>query len=59
MQQNPQGSEKLILDPDRYSTKSDEHYTLNYYVPSLDGRFVAYGVSPSGSEDAVIRTSWT
>jgi prolyl oligopeptidase len=49
-----QGSEKLILDPDRYSTKSDEHYTLNYYVPSLDGRFVAYGVSPSGSEDAVI-----
>jgi prolyl oligopeptidase len=49
-----QGSEKLILDPDRYSTKSDEHYTLDYYVPSLDGRFVAYGVSRSGSEDAVI-----
>lgn len=49
-----QGPEKLILDPDRYSTKSDEHYTLNYYAPSLDGRFVAYGISPSGSEDAVI-----
>src|SRR5271169_2540239 len=49
-----QGTEKLILDPDRYSTKSDEHYTLNYYAPSLDGRYVAYGISPSGSEDAVI-----
>ena len=49
-----QGPEKLILDPDRFSTKSDEHYTLNYYAPSLDGRFVAYGISPSGSEDAVI-----
>jgi prolyl oligopeptidase len=50
-----QGPEKLILDPDRYSTKSDEHYTLNYYAPSLDGQFVAHGISPSGSEDAVIR----
>jgi prolyl oligopeptidase len=49
-----QGHEKLILDPDKRSTKSDEHYTLNYYSPSLDGRFVAYGISPSGSEDAVI-----
>jgi len=49
-----QGPEKLILDPDKRSTKSDEHYTLNYYSPSLDGRFVAYGISPSGSEDAVI-----
>jgi prolyl oligopeptidase len=49
-----QGHEKLILDPDRYSTKSDEHYTLNYYAPSLDGRFLVYGISPSGSEDAVI-----
>ena len=49
-----QGPEKLILDPGRYSTKSDSHYTLSYYAPSLDGRFVAYGISPSGSEDAVI-----
>jgi Prolyl oligopeptidase, N-terminal beta-propeller domain len=35
-------------------SKPGEHYTLNYYVPSLDGPYVAYGVSPSGSEDAVI-----
>ena len=49
-----QGPEALLLDPDKYVTKPGEHYTLNYYVPSLNGRFMAYGVSPSGSEDAVI-----
>ena len=49
-----QGREKLLLDPDKYVTKPGEHYALNYYVPSLDGRYIAYGVSPSGSEDAVI-----
>jgi len=49
-----QGSEKLLLDPDKYSTKPGQHYVINYYAPSLDGRYVAYGVSPSGTEDAVI-----
>lgn len=48
------GKERLLLDPDKYATNPDEHYSLNYYVPSLDGAYVAYGVSPSGSEDAVI-----
>jgi prolyl oligopeptidase len=42
------------VDPNRYITKAGEHFTLNYYLPSYDGRYVAYGVSPSGSEDAVI-----
>jgi prolyl oligopeptidase len=49
-----QGPEKVLVDPDKYVSKPGEHYTLNYYVPSLDGLYVAYGVSPSGSEDAVI-----
>jgi len=48
------GPELLRLDPDKYVTKPDEHYSLTYYAPSLDGSFIAYGVSPSGSEDAVI-----
>ena len=50
----PQGPERLLVDPNKYVMKPDEHYTLNYYVPSFEGRYVAYGVSPSGSEDAVI-----
>lgn len=49
-----QGQDQLLVDPNRYSTEPNQHFTLNYYVPSYDGRYVAYGVSPSGSEDAVI-----
>lgn len=49
-----QGPESLLIDPDKYATKTGEHYSLNYYFPSLDGRYIAFGISPSGSEDAVI-----
>jgi len=49
-----EGRDQLLVDPDRYSTKPGEHFTLNYYFPTYDGRYVAFGVSPSGSEDAVI-----
>jgi prolyl oligopeptidase len=48
------GPEKLLIDPDRFAKDPGTHFTLSYYVPSPDARFVAYGVSPSGSEDAVI-----
>lgn len=48
------GSERLLVDPGRFVTAPGTHYSLNYYVPSYDGRYVAYGVSPGGSEDAVI-----
>jgi len=48
------GSERLLVDPNQYAAKPGEHFTLDYYAPSYDGRYVAYGVSPSGSEDAVI-----
>jgi prolyl oligopeptidase len=48
------GAEKLLVDPDRFVKEPGTHYTLDYYSPSLDGRYVAYGIAPSGSEDAVI-----
>lgn len=48
------GAEKLLVDPARFVTAPGSHYSLNYYVPSYDGHYVAYGVSPGGSEDAVI-----
>jgi prolyl oligopeptidase len=46
--------ERLLLDPDKLETAPGKHVTINYFVPSLDGRFVAYGISEGGSEDAVI-----
>jgi len=48
------GNEKLLVDPGKFVTAPGTHYSLNYYVPSYDGRYVAYGASPGGSEDAVI-----
>ena len=48
------GNEKLLVDPGKFVTLSGTHYSLDYYVPSYDGHYVAYGVSPGGSEDAVI-----
>ena len=48
------GKEKLLVDPGKFVVTAGTHYSLNYYVPSYDGRYVAYGVSPGGSEDAVI-----
>jgi prolyl oligopeptidase len=48
------GPEKLLIDPGTFVKQPGTHYSLDYYVPSLDGRYVAYGISPGGSEDAVI-----
>ena len=48
------GREKLLVDPEKFVKEPGTHYSLNYYVPSLNGHFVAYGISPGGSEDAVI-----
>ena len=42
------GQDQVLVDPNRYSTEPGQHFTLNYYVPSYDGRYVGYGVSPAG-----------
>jgi prolyl oligopeptidase len=47
------GPERLLIDPET-RTQGDTHYALNYWVASPDGRYVAYGISPAGSENAVI-----
>ena len=47
------GVDRLILDPTGRDT-GDVHHSIDYVAPSLDGRYLAYGVSSSGSEDSVI-----
>jgi prolyl oligopeptidase len=47
------GAERLLLDPEA-RTKGDVHYSVNYWNASPDGKYVLYGISPSGSENAVI-----
>jgi prolyl oligopeptidase len=51
---NADGSgERLLVDPQRLAT-AGKHYTINYFLPSLDGRYVAYGIAEGGSEASVI-----
>jgi prolyl oligopeptidase len=48
------GAERVLIDPDKLATKPGQHFTINYFLPSLDDKYVAYGISEGGSEDAVL-----
>lgn len=47
------GVDKLVIDPET-RTKGDVHYSLNYWNASPDGKWIVYGMSAAGSENAVI-----
>ena len=53
------GAERLLVDPERLARDegkpADEHYSISFVCPSPDGRYVAYGVEASGSEQSVLR----
>lgn len=51
---NVDGSgERVLVDPQSLAVPG-KHYTINYFLPSLDGKHVAYGISEGGSEAEVI-----
>ncbi len=43
-------SEKVVFDPNAASSKGS--VAVDFYVPSLDGKYVAAALSENGSEDA-------
>jgi prolyl oligopeptidase len=47
-------SERLLVDPEKLTTPDGKHFSIDYFSPSLDGRYVAYGISPGGSEESVL-----
>lgn len=47
--------ERLLVDPAKFAMPGGPHYAISYYGISEDGRYVAAGISPAGSEDAVLR----
>ena len=47
------GEERLLVDPIKLGT-AQTHYSIDWFSSSLDGRLVAYGVSPGGSEDSTL-----
>lgn len=54
MREGLTGAEKLVLEPERFARDSAPA-AIDWFVPSPDGRHVAYGVSFGGSEDSVLR----
>ena len=46
--------ERLLVDPEKLTTPDGKHYSIDYFQPSLDGKYVAYGISPGGSEESVL-----
>jgi prolyl oligopeptidase len=50
----PSAPERLLVDPEKLTTAEGKHFSIDYFQPSLDGKYVAYGISPGGSEESVI-----
>ena len=46
--------ERLLVDPEKMTTPDGKHFSIDYFQPSLDGKNVAYGVSPGGSEESIM-----
>ena len=44
---------RLLIDPDALA-RPGATFSIDYYTPSLDGKLVAYGLSPRGSEASVL-----
>lgn len=48
------GAERVLIDPEKMTTADGKHSSIDYFQPSLDGKYVAYGISVGGSEDSVL-----
>lgn len=48
------GTEVLLIDPTTMKGDGGVHISLDWWVPSPDGRHVVYGLSPAGSENSVL-----
>ena len=46
------GAERLLVDPEALQAATGIPHAVNYFVPSWDGKYLAYGISAGGSEDA-------
>jgi prolyl oligopeptidase len=51
---NLSAPERLLVDPEKLTTAEGKHYSIDYFQPSINGEYVAYGISPGGSEESVL-----
>jgi len=54
MRDQDSGADRVVLDPNKI-TQDGHHVSIDQFAPSQDGRYVAVGISPSGSEEDVLR----
>jgi prolyl oligopeptidase len=54
MRRGENGEEVLLVDPEVLQKSTGKPHAINYFTPSPDGRYVAYGISAGGSEAAVL-----
>jgi prolyl oligopeptidase len=52
MRQGLSGAERVLVDPEAETARTGVPHAINYYKPSWDGKYLAYGMSAGGSEDA-------
>jgi prolyl oligopeptidase len=55
LRQGLDGQDQLLVDTDQFAGPHGEPPAINYYKPSMDGKFVAFGISQGGSELATLR----
>ncbi|HET9405855.1 MAG TPA: prolyl oligopeptidase family serine peptidase [Candidatus Sulfotelmatobacter sp.] len=48
------GTDRLLIDPEKDSDPRGTHSSISFYAPSPDNRYVVYGLSAGGSENAVL-----
>jgi prolyl oligopeptidase len=48
-------AERILLDPDRLAEGENRAASLMFFVPSPDGKLIAYGVALAGSEQTTLR----
>jgi prolyl oligopeptidase len=53
MREGVAGAERLLIDPSTLRGPNDVHMSLDWWMPSPNGRYVVYGISAAGSENSV------
>ena len=46
--------EKLLIDPEKMTSEDGEHFSLRFYTPSPDGKYIVYGLDKGGAEETVL-----
>ena len=54
MREGLNGAERTLVDPEVESRAHGVPHAVNFYTPSWDGRYVAFGISAGGSENATL-----